>query len=39
MGFRDKLDDILDSFAPKSRGLGAGIGSGGHGMVSGDDVS
>ena len=38
MGLSDKLDDILASFGPKSRGLGGGIGSG-HGMVADDDVS
>ena len=38
MGLRDKLEDMLASFRPKSRGLGGGIGSG-HGMVASDDVS
>lgn len=38
MGLSDRLDDILASFGPKSRGLGGGIGSG-HGMVADDDVS
>jgi hypothetical protein len=38
MGLRDKFEDMLASFRPKSRGLGGGIGSG-HGMVPNDDVS